>query len=146
LVKAREADRLERLFAKACLIQQGKANGLWLPKMWHLALRRHLNGMEWLANWLSDHEGLGKASDGFSSFGLMRRAHFSGSSVAAQNLALDHFYRNDLAGYRSWLRRAAHRGDPDAGMELRKFETRQPFPLARKLRRLRPLRKSEKMP
>lgn len=141
LIEEQKADRLyRRLFD----IREQHAIGLWLPIARHLALRQHPEAMVVLANWLTDAGAAGKPADGASPSGLLRRAHRAGDSVAAQNLAMDCFNRGDLQGYRHWLRRAARGGDTDAGRELRCFETRQPSGAARKIGRLRPLRRSER--
>lgn len=71
----------------------------------------------------------------------MYRAFQQGEVNAAQNLALTLFYAGDLAGYRRWLRRAARDGDEDAVKELSRFEVRQPYPLARRISRVRPFRR-----
>lgn len=53
-------------------------------------------------------------------------------------MAMDCFARNDLQGYRLWLRRAARLGDTDAAHELSKFATRLPYRRLRAIKRFRP--------
>lgn len=80
---------------------------------------------------------------------LYRRVWLRGGGhgcLAAQNLAMSRFNIGDLHGYRLWLRRAQILGDNDAGLELDRFETRQPFGAARAIGRGRPLRRSERWP
>ncbi len=133
--------RAERLYQRAVNIQERRANGFWVPIMWHLALRGHGAAMVDLAarysesNRLAD---LGSPADSFSAAGLYRRAWRKGEHRAAQHMAMGCFNRNDLVGYRLWLRRAGRAGDGDAGASLRRFETRLPHRAARAVRRLRP--------
>jgi hypothetical protein len=70
----------------------------------------------------------------------MYRAYRLDVPNAAQNMAITLFNVGDLSGYRRWMHRSVHAGDADAIEELRRFETRQPHRLARKLRRLKPSR------
>jgi TPR repeat protein len=100
-----------------------------------------------LASWFSDNRSwasMGVSTDAFSALGFYRRAYLAGEAAAAQNMAMEHFNRNDLAGYRLWLRRAARLGDVSAEIELRCFETRLSHSSARKIGRIRPERKGEK--
>jgi hypothetical protein len=146
-MRATDSPKMDRLYERALLIQDGKANGLWLPIIRHLALRQYPCAMVDLANWQSDNRtwaSMGLATDAFSALGLYRRAYRAGNANAAQNMAMEHFNRNDLTGYRIWLRRAARGGDKDCDAELRCFETRQPYCAATRIRRLRPLRRREK--
>jgi hypothetical protein len=53
------------------------------------------------------------------------------------------FNRNDMVGYRHWLRCAAKAGDTDAARSLRFFETRLWHAAARKVGRLRPRQKRD---
>lgn len=95
--------------------------------MWHLALRGHADAMIDVAAWYSDDndvKSLGTAADPFTPAGLYRRAFRKGSSRAAQHMAMATFNRNNLMGYRHWLRQGANAGDPEAAKELRYFETR----------------------
>ncbi len=80
----------------------------------------------------------GKQSQVFSAAWLYRRAYLNGSARAATNAASSCFNRNDMAGFRLWLRRAASLGDQESGVLLKRFELRQPHSFARKVRRLRP--------
>jgi len=70
--------------------------------------------MRELANWFSGNDSraaFGTFADPFSPAGLYRRAHLNGDRYAAQQVAMSCFNRNDLAGYRRWLRLAAKAGD-----------------------------------
>ena len=139
--------RDDRLFLRADAILDRRANGHALPILRHLAQRRYLPAMLELARWATqtgDPPAVGGMSDPRSPAALMRRAHLLGDITAAQNLALTLFHAGDLAGYRHWLRKASRAGDPDAGAELCRFELRQPYPLARRIRRQRPYRRSER--
>jgi hypothetical protein len=139
-------DKADRLYMRADAILERRANGFAMPILRHLALRRYGPAMLTIAcDATASGEGavLGRISDARSPAGIMYRAHRLGWCIAAQNLALTLFYAGDLAGYRHWLRKAARMGDEDALAELRRFETRQPFPLARRLGRIRPHRRSE---
>lgn len=114
--------------------------------MWHLALRGHTGAMIELAAWFSDNnkrEAFGSFSDPFSAAGLYRRAYRKGDARAAQHVAMSSFNRNDMIGYRHWLRRAAKAGDAEAGRQLRHFETRLWHAAARKIGRLRPEQKKD---
>lgn len=136
----------DRLFLRADAIMERRANGFAMPILKHLALRRYAPAMLELARWTTmsgDPAAIGRVSDPRSPAALMRRAHRLGDITAAQNLAMTLFHAGDLAGYRHWLGKAARAGDGDAGAELRRFELRQPFPLARRMRRKRPFRRSE---
>ena len=132
---------LDGLYAEALAIIHQGANGLWLPKIQHLALRRHSAAMVEIADWLCEAEAdikHGRIADSFSAAGLYRRAYRLGDGRAAQHLAMTCFNRRDMQGYRTWLRRAAQLGDVDAMTELKRFETRLPHAAARKIGRLRP--------
>ena len=135
------SDKLDRLFNRADAILDGRACGFGEPILRHLALRKYGPAMLSLAcreTASGDLADLGRVSDAHSPAGLMYRAYRQGEISAAQNFALTLFYAGDLAGYRRWLRRAARGGDADAARELRRFEVRQPYPLARHTDRLRP--------
>lgn len=139
--------KADRLFLRADAIVERRANGHAMPILKHLARRRYPPAMLELARWATrsgDPAGIGRIGDPRSPAGLMHRAHRLGDVTAAQNLAMTLFHAGDLAGYRHWLRKAARAGDTEAGAELRRFELRQPFPLARRVRRIRPLRRSER--
>jgi hypothetical protein len=141
-----DASKVGKLYRKALAIQRGTARGLWMPIMWHLALRRHNGAMIDLANQLSQSNrltDLGAPGDRFSAVGLYRRAWRMGDARAPQHLAMGCFNRNDLVGYRHWLRRAAQAGDGQAGAELRRFETRLSHSAARKIGRGRPYLKRD---
>ena len=137
-------DRLDRLFLRAEAILEGRRNGLAEPILRHLALRRYGPAMLSLAcretssGYRSE---LGRVSNARSPAGLMYRAYRQDEVIAAQNFALTLFYAGDLAGYRHWMRKAARGGDTDATRELSRFEVRQPYPLAKRIRRLRPFRR-----
>jgi hypothetical protein len=136
----------DRLYARAEAIIERRANGFAAPILEHLALRRYTPAMLELARRdtaSGDPGAIGRISDARSPAGLMRLAHRLGDITAAQNMAMTLFHAGDLAGYRHWLRKAARAGDADAGAELRRFELRQPYPLARRVGRVRPLRRSE---
>lgn len=136
----------DRLYLKALTIRHERRIGLWLPIMWHLALRGHAGAMTELADWFSDGnkaKAFGRLADPFSAAGLYRRAVKKGHSIAGFNAAMSCFNRNDMIGYRDWLRQAASAGDGDARDELRRFETRLPHSDARKVGRLRPDRRSQ---
>lgn len=133
--------KLDRLYLRALAIRYERAKGLWMPIMWHLALRGYTRAMNELADYFDDnssHGALGKLADPFSTSGLYRRAYRMGEGWAARNLALCYFNRNDMSGYRRWLQMAAKAGDEESAIELRHFETRLPHGAARKVRRLRP--------
>lgn len=137
-------ERLDRLYERAGLILDGKANGFGMPILRVLAHRRYGQAMLHLAareTERGERADLGHIRDAHSPAGLMYRAFRQGEFTAAQNFALTLFYLGDLAVYRYWLRRAARGGDEDAAAELRRFETRQPWPLARRIRRKRPFRR-----
>jgi hypothetical protein len=125
----------DRLYGLAWDRLEGRQCGYGMPILWHLALRRYEPAMVALSQRI---EAEGPTSDAFSSAGLAYRAFRRGSSVAAQNLAMECFNRRDLGGYRRWLGRAARLGDRDAAREHRRFETRLPHGDAAKIRRKRP--------
>ncbi len=136
-------NKLDRLYDKAEAILEGKAIGLGEPILWHLALRHYGPATLAIANrktWNGRRSELGRTSDAHSPIGMMYRAYRSGEPNAAQNMALTLFNVGDMVGYRAWMRRAARVGDTNAVAETRRFETRLPHRLARKLRRLRPSR------
>lgn len=112
-----------------------------MPIMWHLALRGHTGAMIELADWFSDDnsaKAFGKSADAFSAAGLYHRAYRKGDARAANNAAMSCFNRNDMIGYRQWLRLAVKAGDTAAGKQLCNFETRLWHAAARKVGRLRP--------
>jgi len=142
----REA-KYDRLYARAFAILDGQANGLGTSILWHLALRRHGLAMLMLAGrftYNGDRADLGRPSDAFGAAGLYYRAWRQGEPFGAQNMAMDLFNNGDMQGYRHWLRRAARAGDADSAAELRRFETRLPHGHARKSRRIRPYRRTER--
>lgn len=137
-------ERMDRLYERTGLILDGKANGFGMPILRILAHRRYGPAMLHLAarETESGRRGdLGHIRDAHSPAGLMYRAYRQGEFTAAQNFALTLFYLGDLAGYRHWLRRAAQGDDDHAAAELRRFETRQPWPLARRIGGKRPFRR-----
>ncbi len=136
----------DRLYLRALSIRHERGVGLWMPIMWHLALRGHAGAMIELADWFSGGDSakeIGKAFDAFSAAGLYYRAYRKGDARAARNMAVSCFNRGDMAGYRRWLRYAAKAGDPQSLRELRAFESRLWHSAARKLRRLRPVQKRD---
>ncbi|TZG27600.1 hypothetical protein [Sphingomonas montanisoli] len=138
--------KAEALYLRALKIREDRRGGLWLPIMWHLALRRHADAMIELADWLSHDNRLdafGRCADAFSAAGLYRRAFRAGDARAAQHLAMSCFNRNDMAGYRHWLKLGAKAGDPEAVTELSYFETRLPHGAARAIGRARPRQKRD---
>lgn len=140
------AERLDRLYLRAIEIREGRALGLWLPIMWHLALRRYPAAMVELADWYNHDNRLawfGAAASSFSPAGLYHRATRYGDSRAAHNAAMSCFNRNDMSGYRRWLRQAAKLGDEMAQRQLANFELRLPHESARKIRRIRPNQKRD---
>src|SRR6185437_12071130 len=79
----------DKLYLQALNIRERRAPGLWLPRIWTLALRGHADAMIELAGWLSgDADALGALGDGFSAAGLYRRAYRKGNARAAYNLAM----------------------------------------------------------
>lgn len=138
------SERSDRLFRRAEAILAGKAIGFGMPILQMLAHQRYGPAMLSLAARMTETgniKDLGRLSDANSPAGLMYRAFQQGEVNAAQNLAFTLFYAGDLAGYRRWLRRAARDGDEDAVKELSRFEVRQPYPLARRISRVRPFRR-----
>jgi hypothetical protein len=136
----------DRLYLRALSIRHDRGIGLWMPIIWHLALRGHTGAMIELADWFSGDDSLknvGTTADAFSAAGLYCRAWRKGEPRAAGNMAISCFNRGDMAGYRRWLLRAAKAGDADAARELKCFETRHWHSAARKLRRLRPVQKRD---
>lgn len=130
----------DRLYERAMTILDGGGVGMGEPILWHLALRRHADAMLALAARLGRQ---GKTADAFSPDGLEYRAYRLGAEQAGQHIAMTRFNRNDLQGYRLWLRRATRGGDRDAALELRLFETRLPHSAARRIKRCRPYRPSD---
>jgi hypothetical protein len=135
----RSSKSAERLYQQALNIQYGKERGLWLPKMTALALRGHSDAMVDLADWLAgDDSELGSAAASLSAASLYNRAYRKGNARAAHNLAMTLFNRNDLFGYRKWMRKAARAGDDAARLQVARFEIRLPHAAARKIGRKRP--------
>ena len=135
-----------RLYLKGLSVRYERHTGLWMPIMWHLALRGHAGAMIELADWYSADDSataFGKPADPFSPAGLYYRAYLKGQARAAINAAMSCFNRNDMIGYRQWLRRAATAGDAGAQKRLRYFETRLWHSAARKVGRLRPEQKRD---
>jgi len=138
--------RSDQLFLRALAIRYDHKPGLWVPIMWHLALRRDTEAMIELACWICETSkwpgDLGSRSDAFSPAGLYYRAFRLGNARAAQHLAVQCFNRRDLTGYRYWLRQGA-KLDGYASNELHHFETRLPHSTARRIGRLRPYHKRD---
>lgn len=138
------SEKFDRLFSRAEAILEGRSNGFGMPILQTLAHQRYGPAMLSLAAFKTEtgkRANLGRISDAASPAGLMYRAFRQGEAYAAQNFALTLFHAGDLAGYRHWLRRAANCGDEDAARELSRFEVRQPYPLARRIKRIRPFRR-----
>ena len=136
----------DRVYLRGLAVRYERHSGLWMPIMWHLALRGHTGAMIELADWFSDDNSaktFGTPADAFSPTGLYYRAYRKGDARAASNAAMSCFNRNDMSGYRHWLRRAAKAGDVDAGKQLRYFENRLWHAAARKVGRLRPKQKRD---
>ncbi len=131
----------DRLYLKGLAIRYERHCGLWIPIMWHLALRGHTGAMIELADWFSDDnsaKSFGTPADAFSPAGLYHRANRKRDARAGHNAAMSCFNRNDMSGYRRWLRQAAKAGDQEARRQLRRFETRLWHSASRKVGRLRP--------
>jgi hypothetical protein len=130
------------LYVRAITIHEGTGPGLWLPKIRALVLRGHADAMIELADWLSQENNRPRAAaDAFGAIGLYRRAYRMGEPRAAHNLAMTYFNRDDLAGYRTWIRKAGRAGDNAAREEAGRFETRLPHKNAAKIGRIRPYRR-----
>ena len=132
----RDPDKLDRLYDRALHIQDGLKHGLCAPIFRTLAARNHDHGQVVLAcNFANE-----KPRFNHPAFAAhwYRKAWQSGNATAAQHMAMDCFARNDLQGYRRWLRRAARLGDVEAAFELSKFATRLPHRRLRAIGRLRP--------
>lgn len=69
---------------------------------------------------------VGTPADRNSPAGLNRRAFRGGDVIAANNAAFSCFNRNDMRGYRIWLRLAANAGDANCRKQLRHFVMRLP--------------------
>jgi hypothetical protein len=136
----------DRLYLKGLAVRYENHAGLWMPIMWHLALRGHTGAMIELADWFSNDNSasaFGTPADAFSAAGLYYRAYRKGDARAANNAAMSCFNRDDMIGYRQWLRCAKKAGDAEAGKQLRYFETRLWHTAARKIGRLRPEQKRD---
>ena len=130
-----------RLYLKGLAIRYERSVGLWMPIMWHLALRGHTGAIIELADWFSDDDtakAFGRPADAFSAAALYRRAYRMGDARAANNAAMSYFNRNNMTAYREWLRRAAQSGNTEAGKQLHYFETRLWHSASRRIGRLRP--------
>lgn len=125
-------DKLERLYARAMAIQEGRVVGHWLPIAKALANRGHGLGMLEFARWLKAN---GKSPQAQS---LCLRAFRMGEINGAQHMAMDCFNANNLKGYRYWLARAAAKGDAQSKYELKRFETRMSHGAAFDIGRGRP--------
>jgi hypothetical protein len=139
-----DREKFDRMYERAERILEGHGNGFGEPILWHLALRKYGRAMLDIANRATrsgKRADLGRIADAFSPAGMIYRAFRLGEPNAAQNMAMSLFNIGDMQGYRHWLRRAARAGDCNATVEVSWFETRQPHELARRWRRLRPLRR-----
>jgi hypothetical protein len=126
----------DKLYARALAIYDRKANGLYMPILQHLAMRRYPAAMALLAN--LEYGAPAHIANPFSAAGLLRRAWRLGDKVAAQNMAMTHFNNNEMAGFRLWARRAAKLGDECSAEYVKHFDTRLPHGDARKIGRHRP--------
>ena len=127
MMRRGDTPKNERLYARACDILDGRANGHALPILRALAARDY----PWAMNLLSDHVPEGQALT------LLRRAARLGNAASAYNIAITHRNRGDMAGYRRGLAEAG-RVDPDAADELRGFHQRFPETIMARHRRLAP--------
>lgn len=132
------AERVARTFER-WLNDQSPRRSLALTR--HLALRRDPDAATELDRVAGDPRSWAVA---LSPAAMARHAAMRDRwPTAAFNIAMQRFNRRDLQGYRHWLRRAAHCGDPDAKSQLARFETRLPHGAARDIRRGRPYRAGE---
>jgi hypothetical protein len=130
----------DRWFDRATLILEGRANGLGTPVLRALALRGHKYSMHSLAAMMCDpRSGAYDPVRGWALTRLLAR-HYP-DSTSLENLATEHRNRNNMAGYRYWLTRAARIGDPEVERERRGFRTRFPYAIMRRWERYRPPRK-----
>jgi hypothetical protein len=136
----RDPVKREKLWQRYWAITDNKANGLYEPILWHLALGQDYSAMTTLGDTFGSS---GPISEPFSKLWLCYQADRGGYEYASQHLAMEAFNRGDLKGYRHWLRRHARFGDPEVMQQLKRFETRQPHSAAAKIRRRRPYRKDE---
>ncbi len=137
----RNADR-DDLWELALEKLAGRTPGWGEPLLWHLAMRGHVHAMMELSTFIDDD---GPISDPYTTRGLAYRVYRLGHWAGAQHLAMLSFNDNNLNGYRHWLRKAAQLGGVfDELDELKRFETRLPHSNARKIGRLRPVRRSER--
>jgi hypothetical protein len=137
---------MDRLYSRALEIRERRGVGLWMPIIWHLALRGHSEAMIDLAAWFSEDNhaaSLGSPADGFSAAGLYRRAYRKGNARAADHMAMSYFNRNNLRGYRHWLQQGANAGDSEAAQQLGFFETRLWHGAAHDIGRGRPKQKRD---
>ncbi|NML07764.1 hypothetical protein [Sphingomonas sp. G-3-2-10] len=141
-------DREDRLYDRAEAISEGRLNGLYMPILRGLALRKHHRAMLRLAGVFTQDNSradLGSAARVGDPAWLYRRVWRLGGEYArfaAQNMAMSLFNIGDLQGYRSWLHRGAELGDQDAGLQLECFETRLSHGAARQIGRGRPMRRN----
>ena len=142
-----DTSQSDRLYLKALRIRYDQKPGLCVSILWHLAFQRDSEAMIDLACWVCDNSKwpgeLGSRQDAFSPAGLYYRAFRMRNARAAQHLAMQCFNRNDLRGYRYWLRQGAKLGDGYASNQLSHFETRMPHATARRIGRLRPYHKRD---
>ena len=120
-----------RLYVRALDILEGRTNGHALPILRKLARRGFPPAVNLVSDYLPEIEALA----------LLRRAARAGDPVSAYNLAITYRNRGDMSHYRQALARAA-RLDADAADELRRFKTRFPEAVMRRLRKLEPRREA----
>ncbi len=135
---------LDDLYHRAMDIQDGKANGLWVPILRHLMLRGHSDAMIALAHWYTDDNNprdLDEIGGPYTAANLYYRVWRRGGPAgarAAHSLAMSYFNRGDIGRYRYWLRRGARLGDYSCRIYEKHFETRLPHATARRIGRHRP--------
>jgi hypothetical protein len=132
---SKRQDYLDSLFLHALDIHDLRANGHYMPILRSLSMRKHEHAMLMLASYIRLG---GRICDAGSGLWLLHRAYKRGSVVAAQNLAMEYFNRDDMTGYRHWLNKAARMNDLDSVFELGHFATRLPHGNARFIKRHRP--------
>lgn len=124
-----DARRSWKLYARALDILEGRSRGHALPIIRKLARRRFAPAMNVLSDYVSDAQAVD----------LLRSAARRGDAIAAYNLSVTHRNRGNMLHYRAALARAAQL-DAEAATELRRFRTRFPHEIMRRLRRLAPNR------
>lgn len=129
----------QRMYSRATEIMEGRANGHALPILRALAVRGHQPAQMYLSHLLLD--GI-EGRRGFGRGMAWLRQAARAEPAALYNLAVEWRNRGCMAGYRHWLSRAAAAGDEDARAEFKRFETRFPYGVMRKWRRLKPDRRN----